>query len=217
MESAAGMRGTPRAHQRRDSSASSHRNPMKFKYKGLAQPLLPGAGGRDRSGQGPGKALNIARSLKQTLGAPAAVGRNGLRQRWARSGTGARSARSWGGSASERSARRWHSSSGRSAAQRCASWQPIVSPGPRCCAIIFSQPACALLLESTERKVYANSRCRPRLEHFEAGASCVFFEAESTVLKKSGAWQLSARQRRTDTARKSRKKIDERSYQPLLG
>ena len=31
--------------------------------------------------------------------------------------------------------------------------------------------------------MFANSRRRPRLEHFEAGASCVVFEAESAVLK----------------------------------
>ena len=195
------MRGTPRAHQRRDSSAGSHRNHMNFKYKGLAQPLLPGAGGRDTSGQGPGKALNIARSLKQMLGALAAVGRNGpgsdervpVLVRGALDGAG-------GGSASERSAWRWHSSSGRSAAQRCALWQPIASPGPHCRTIIFSQPTRALLLESTEGKVYANSRRRPRLEHFEAGASYVHFEAESTLLKKPGAWQLSDRRHRTDRA-----------------
>jgi hypothetical protein len=42
-------------------------------------------------------------------------------------------------------------------AQRCALWQPMASPLPRSCAMIFSKPWSAPLLASTEGEGVASS------------------------------------------------------------
>lgn len=198
------MRGTPRAHQCGDSVASSHRSPMKFKYKILAQPLLPSAGG--------GYERTRTRKSVEYRSIPQANARRACCcwSQWPPAAMGA--FRYWCGALDGGAARLRSVQRGAGTAPQAGRQRSVARHGSRS---LHRGRAAAHLSSRNRRARYCSraprARCSP-IGVVDRGSStlggsilCVLRSCEHCP-EETGGWQPSDLRRCTDKARKSRGK-----------